>query len=745
MVIIQFYSYPRKVAFVQENNQPISQDKVSLDRPGFFRSKGGALSALRHAFQWKIALGVALAYGIAAIVGLAVTFDHGHVSALWPPAGIAVGALVVFGLRYGAACWLANLAVLLAIHAPLQVAYLVASANTIEYLIAAAALRLWLQSDRRMATVSDVAIFFLVAALAPLVAALTGPWGAAEITPGDDGFWLQALVWWCGDVAGIVLLTPAVLLCGHGLRSDMRAVLPQGAGGELFALLVVGSGLSIIVFGDPLHLGSSAITLAYGVLLILLWGALRLGSMGAALGLIALITPAMLFTSAGYGPFVSEAFLTSVLLLLGFLLIGAALALFLSAALAERNQEAQRSRILSRAVEQSATGVIITDAQGVIRYVNSAFSSVTGYQSDDVIGRTPRFLKSGYTKADEYQRLWEMITNGKTWRGDFLNRRKDGGAVWEHMVISPLRNESGDVTYFVATSEDITARKMNEEQLRQALDSTERARAELERITFAVTHTLQEPLRSIGGFAQLLKKRYATVLDENGLGYVDRVVEGADRMHHLFHDLMHYVMIDEAVPSIDLSLDAVVHSALGSLGDEAKAVTSVGDLPAVKGVERQLVRVFEHLITNALKYRSADRPLQISISLLEKSMGEGQLPINGAFGKSTFGLEQGVVAPQLHICVADNGIGVDPAFVPRLFTLFSRLHTMDRYEGTGVGLAYCRRVIEHHGGTIWMDSAPNQGTMVHFTLPGPVATPGPVVTEGLVQSMENGGSHEDVV
>lgn len=662
-------------------------------------------------------VGIALAYGIAAIVGLEATFGDSFVSAFWPPAGVAVGALVLFGARYGALVGLMNGGLLALFGAPPQVCLVIAGVNLLGYLAAVAALRRWLRPGWTLACVSDVAIFFVVAALAPLPGALLGPWGTAGLELGDPGYLIQAAIWWCGDVAGIVLFAPLLLICRLTQPAARQTLEHFQSRRELTVLLLVGGSLAILVFGDPLGLKASAMTLAYGVLLILLWGALRLGQVGAVLGMIVLVVPAMLFTSRGLGPFATGDLVFQVLLSLGFSIIASALALFLSAALAERNHEAQRSRILSRAVEQSATGVIIADSRGRIGYVNSAFSSLTGYQRDDVLGRNPRFLKSGHTSEKDYQDLWQAITGGQTWRGDFLNRRKDGGVVWQHTVISPLRNERGAITHFVATAEDITARKEAETQLRQALDSTERARAELERITFAVTHTLQEPLRTIGGFAQLLKKRYASVLDENGQGYVDRVVDGADRMHHLFHDLMHYVMVDEAVASANINLNRVVQNAVQSLGAEAQAATTCDALPMVQGVERQLVRVFEHLIGNALKYRHPDRPPRITISLLQGMVGEEGLPNSRALETGTYGVKQGQAVRQWHFCVTDNGIGVDPAFTPRLFTLFSRLHTMDRYEGTGVGLAYCRRVIEHHGGGIWMESAASQGTEVHFTLP----------------------------
>jgi PAS domain S-box-containing protein len=630
---------------------------------------------------------------------------------------VSIGVLILFGPRYGLIAGLMNAVLLAFLGAPPEVCALVSGVNLLGYCAAALALRAWLKPDYSLACVSDVAIFFAVTIVAPLPAALVGPWGTAGLGFADPSYATQAVIWWCGDVAGIVLFTPLVLICRLNLPRARGAARHLKGQRELMALLAIAGGLALVVFGDPWQMGPSAMTLAYGVLLILLWGALRLGQIGAVFGVIMLVMPAMLFTSSGQGPFASGDLLVQVLLLLGFSSIASALALFLSAALAERNQEAQRSRILSRAVEQSATGVIIADASGRIGYVNSAFTTLTGYHRDEVIGRNPRFLKSGHTSEDDYHGLWRTITGGQTWRGDFLNRRKDGGVVWEHTVISPLRNEQGRITHFVATAEDITARKEAEAALRQALDSTERARAELERITFAVTHTLQEPLRSIGGFAQLLKKRYSSVLDENGLGYVARVVDGADRMHHLFHDLMHYVMVDEAVATANVNLTTVVRDAVQSLGAEAEAATICQPLPTVLGVERQLVRVFEHLIGNALKYHHPDRAPTVSISLIQSPpVGDG-LPNSRPLEKRAYGVKQGQAAPQWHICVADNGIGVDPAFTPRLFTLFSRLHTMDRYEGTGVGLAYCRRVIEHHGGSIWMEVGAPHGTEIHFTLP----------------------------
>lgn len=662
--------------------------------------------------------GVAIVSALLTRLGLALSDEAWGASALWPSAGLVLAAMLLGGFYALIPCLLGSFAVLMWIGVPLTSASLVVVMGGMEGVLGALILWRWAPTVTQFSTIRDIFKFLIVAALIPVPTALVGAWQIVSTRNADPDLFLnELLVWWRGDFNGIIVVTP--FICLWFLTYLKRG---EGLSPRSFLLILLSSSLATtLIFLDPVGLGEKGTSLAYVPFLFAFWGALRFGGVGAISTIVTIIVPAIGFSMTGSGPFVRGDPMDSLLLVQGFLVIMAVMALSFSAALAERDAATRQSRTLSQAVEQSATVVIITSPNGSITYVNPAFTTLTGYTLDDVRGKNPRLLKSGYTSSQDYVALWQTIRQGRTWRGEFLNRRKDGGVIWERATISPVRNEDGKIAHFVSTGEDVTARKAGEERLRRALSASEQAKNELERITFAVTHTLQEPLRSIGGFAQLLQKRYTDSMDETAIGYLQRIVEATDRMHHLFHDLMHYAMVDDQVDTGDIDLNDVVRTAVAALGgDVHEKVTIAHSLPVVHGVTQQVQRVFEHLLSNSIKYQSAERPLQIVVDVVENTpFDESLLGSSAQVVSRREGMEQTASGRYCHISVSDNGMGIDPAFQSRLFLLFSRLHTMETYEGTGVGLAYCRRVIERHGGHIWMQSVPDQGTAIHFTLPKP--------------------------
>jgi PAS domain S-box-containing protein len=245
-------------------------------------------------------------------------------------------------------------------------------------------------------------------------------------------------------------------------------------------------------------------------------------------------------------------------------------------------------------------------------------------------------------------------------------------------------------------STDITARKIAEETLQGYADQLKRSNEDLERFAYIASHDLQEPLRNVVSFAQLLSRRYQGKLNPDADEYIGYIVEGGKRMQMLVSDLLDYSRVNtrgqafQPVNTSDL-VDHVVQN-LYSQVQESNAVIVTDPLPVIEADSVQLGMVFQNLISNAIKFRR-----------------------NG-------------VAPRIHISadrvnntwkfsIKDNGIGIDPAFYDRIFVIFQRLHPMDKYPGTGVGLAIVKKIIERHGGTIWVESEVGKGTTFHFTLP----------------------------
>jgi signal transduction histidine kinase len=228
----------------------------------------------------------------------------------------------------------------------------------------------------------------------------------------------------------------------------------------------------------------------------------------------------------------------------------------------------------------------------------------------------------------------------------------------------------------------------------QAVELT-RSNSELEQFAYVASHDLQEPLRKIASFCQALKQRYGDQLDERGEQYIDFAVDGAKRMQVLINDLLAFSRVGRGGRDwTPVPLEKVVEEAeraLASQIERAGGRVIVGPLPTIRGDRGQLVSLFQNLISNALKFQSAEPP-QVRISA--RRMG-----------------------PMWELSCTDNGIGVEPEYADRIFLIFQRLHSREAYEGSGIGLALCRKIVEYHDGHIWLDSEFSNGARFRFTLP----------------------------
>jgi light-regulated signal transduction histidine kinase (bacteriophytochrome) len=239
-------------------------------------------------------------------------------------------------------------------------------------------------------------------------------------------------------------------------------------------------------------------------------------------------------------------------------------------------------------------------------------------------------------------------------------------------------------------------------RLTERSEQLEKSNQALTEFAYVASHDLQEPLRMVSSFTQLLAKRYQGKLDADADTYIRFAVDGALRMQALIQALLEYSRVGEHVLSVAIiDVSSVVADALRTLElslNEVGAKVNVDVLPTLRADARQLARVFQNLIANAVKYRS-ERPLRLDID----AMHEGS---------------------SWHFRITDNGIGFEQRHASLVFGLFQRLHTRAEYAGTGIGLAVCRKIIEAHGGQIWAESQPGIGTSIHFTLPfGPPSTP----------------------
>ncbi|HEY0071858.1 MAG TPA: CHASE3 domain-containing protein [Chloroflexia bacterium] len=241
---------------------------------------------------------------------------------------------------------------------------------------------------------------------------------------------------------------------------------------------------------------------------------------------------------------------------------------------------------------------------------------------------------------------------------------------------------------------EIAERKQAEEALRQSMSELARSNAELQQFAYVASHDLQEPLRMVASYTQLLARRYHDKLDEDAHEFISYAVDGANRMQRLINDLLSYSRLSTKSKSFEpVDCEVVLSQTLANLqiAIEDNDVTITHDpLPTVVGDDVQLTQLFQNLISNAIKFKGPE-PQRIHI-----------------------GVERG--EDQWLFCVRDNGIGMEPQYFERIFVIFQRLHAKTEYAGTGIGLAICKKVVERHGGSIWVESQPGKGSTFYFTI-----------------------------
>jgi len=360
-------------------------------------------------------------------------------------------------------------------------------------------------------------------------------------------------------------------------------------------------------------------------------------------------------------------------------------------------EAAHRMHMLNRAVEQSPVSIVITNLDAEIQYVNSKFLQVTGYAMDEVIGQNPRILKSDRTDPETYQSMWNALVAGEKWEGELINRRKSGDLYWELATIQPIQNIEGVVSNYLAIKADITEQKRNQERLAELVEELRRSNEELEQFAYVASHDLRQPLRMISAYLGLLHRAFADSLNEDTTAFFGYAIDGAKRLDSMIVDLLEYSRIGRmAAPLEPLDLAEVVAEALRhlefALADAGAEVTVAPGLPCVDGDPSELVRLFQNLVGNAIKYGLPARPPRLEVSWRD-------------------GGTEWVVA------VKDNGIGIANDDLQRVFGIFQRLVTRDQVEGTGIGLAICRKIAEHHGGRIWVESELDQGSTFLVTFP----------------------------
>ncbi|MBM9510757.1 PAS domain-containing hybrid sensor histidine kinase/response regulator [Desulfogranum marinum] len=364
----------------------------------------------------------------------------------------------------------------------------------------------------------------------------------------------------------------------------------------------------------------------------------------------------------------------------------------------------ERRRLLATAVEQAAESIMITDLSGTIEYVNPAFEEVSGYDITEVVGRSPKMLRSSETSRMETNLMWQEISKGQVWRGTFTNRRKDGSLYKEEATITPVKDGQGAIRHYVAVKRDITRQLTLENQVRQS----QKMQA-IGTLAGGVAHDFNNILTAILGYAELSQalSQENTVLHDN----LGEVIRGAERAGKLINQILQFSRQSEKSVStlqIDLIVNEVLKLLRASLPANIEIIANLAKGAMVKADPTQMHQVVLNLCTNAFQ-------------VLEETGGEIKVGLEEVVLTPRQGLEIGNLSPGAYVCITveDNGKGIPKEYISRIFEPY--FTTKPQNEGTGLGLSVVHGIVNDHRGAVKVESTVGKGTK--FSLYIPAADP----------------------
>jgi PAS domain S-box-containing protein len=358
-----------------------------------------------------------------------------------------------------------------------------------------------------------------------------------------------------------------------------------------------------------------------------------------------------------------------------------------------------RHALLAAIVQSSHDAIISKDKNGIIISWNPAAEELYGYPAEEAIGRHISLIVPPELRAGELENIMAHLrTSAATQRVETERITRTGERIEVEVRISAIRNSKGELLGASSIAHDIGARKRVEREFARWRDQLARSNAELERFAYVASHDLQEPLRMVASYVQLIAQRYKGRLDADADEFIAYAVDGANRMKTMIVDLLKYSRAGEgdAFETIDagVALDQALANLQLAIAETGATVTR-GPMPMVRGIAPQIAELFQNLVGNALKFHG-DQPPHIHISADRTGSA-------------------------WEFAVGDNGIGIAPEYKDKIFEIFRRLHSREKYPGTGIGLTVCRKIVLHHGGRIGVDSEVGAGATFRFTLPDGVA------------------------
>lgn len=360
-------------------------------------------------------------------------------------------------------------------------------------------------------------------------------------------------------------------------------------------------------------------------------------------------------------------------------------------------------RKMARAVEQSSVGIMITDTNGIIEYVNPKIVEMTGYKESEILYKTPRVFKSGLTQPEIYSDLWTTIMAGNEWHSEVVNKHKNGRLFWEYLKIFPVRGRTGEIRNFVAIKEDITDRKRAEEEIVAAKNDAENANEAKSTFLANMSHELRTPLNAIMGFSETMQMKVMGPLGNKKYEeYVAFIHNSAGHLRQLIDQILDLSKVEagkQEVKETEIDVHTLFNTSLSLVNELARKAEirldgSVDDnVPRLLADERMMKQVLLNILSNAIKFTPKGGIVQLTAYLSDDD--------------------------RLTMEVSDTGIGISADDYDKAFSVFGQIENIESrsHEGSGLGLPISRRLIELHKGELDLESTLGEGTVVKITFP----------------------------
>ena len=705
------------------------------------------LAISRRPLTYAARVGVLAAlYFVAAKLSLLLAIPPGYATAVWPPSGLAVAAMLLAGNRLWPGVWLGAAVANLTVNDSGVAAVLIGTGNALEAVAAAALIRRLIGVPERFESGEDVFKFVAVAAATSAVSATIGVGAIALAGPkGMTEFATNWWTWWQGDVTGIIVFAPVILFWtarpSRGLSASKKIE------ATLFALVLAAAGY--IVFGSGMaSLGFSPALLLLTFPLII-WAALRFDQLEVSAAITALSAIAVVYTIVGRGPFVSTSVNGSLLLLLAFVSIVAITGLVLSAVVGQRRRATQalhqardelevRVSLRTQELEQANQAlrqdivvrtkledelrrseekfrllvggirdyaVFMLDPEGRIASWNAGAESIKGYKAEEIIGEHfSRFYPQESIDAKVPQMELEVAARVGRFEDEGWRLRKDGSRFWANVIITALRNEAGELVGFAKVTRDLTERRAAQIQaladMRRLTEADMANRAKSE-FLMAMSHELRTPLNAIGGYAELLSLGLGGGVTDRQREYLGRIRKSQQHLMALINDILNFSRIEGGqitYEATEISVASVIDAVVPMIEPQAETkhlqITRQTSDDVVACADRgKFEQIIINLLSNSVKYTDVGGRIDISWS---------------------------EVGGRAQIRVTDTGIGIPADKLTAIFEPFVQVgRSLARpTEGTGLGLAISRDLARGMGGDLTAESSVGEGAIFTLTLPG---------------------------